>query len=161
MDYRACRALKKKYQAWKRYTGSPSYQRYVDFKRDRNAAIRELRRSKRRFEERLAENIKTDSKTFFRYVRSKVGSREKIGPLKDDQEARVDDDKAMGEILNKFFSSVFTKSDNRSQVSGSCVELSDDGDQELWITEELILKHIGKLKDNKAAGTDELGLILH
>ena len=44
-----------------------------------NAAINELRRSKRRFEERLAENIKTDSKTFFRYVRSKVGSRDRIG----------------------------------------------------------------------------------
>ena len=88
-------------------------------------------------------------------MRSKVGSREKIGPLKDDQEARVDDDKAMGEILNKFFSSVFTRNDYRNQVSGSCVELI--GDQELWITEELILKHIGKLKENKAAGTDELG----
>ena len=43
-------------------------------------------------------------------------------------------------------------------MSGSCVELSDDIDQELWITEKLILQHIGKLKDNKAAGTDELGL---
>ena len=26
MDYKACKALKKKYQAWKRYTDSPSYQ---------------------------------------------------------------------------------------------------------------------------------------
>ena len=103
MDYRACRALKKKYHAWKRYTSSPSYQGYVNFKRDRNEAISELRRSKRRFEERLAENIKTDSKTFFRYVRSKVGSRDRIGPLKDDQGARVDDDKAMGELLKQVF----------------------------------------------------------
>ena len=90
-----------------------------------------MRRSKRKFEERLAENIKSDSKTFFRYVRSKVGSKEKIGPLKDDQGGSVDDDKAMGEILNKFFSSVFTRNDNRIQVSGTCVELSDDGDQKL------------------------------
>ena len=136
---------------------SPSYQGYVNFKRDRNVAIKELRRSKRKFEERLAENIKSDGKTFFRYVRSKVGFKEKIGPLKDDQGVSVDDDKAMGEILNKFFSSVVTRNDNQSQVSGSCVELSDERDQELWITEELIVRHIGKLKDNKAAGTDELG----
>ena len=60
----------------------------------------------------------------------------------------MDDDKAMGELLNKFFSSVFTRNDNRNQVSGSDVELSDDSDQELWITEELIFRHIG---------TDELG----
>ena len=37
------------------------------------------------------------------------------------------------------------------------MELSDDGDQDLWITEELIVNHIGKIKENKAAGTDELG----
>ena len=35
------------------------------------------------------------------------------------------------------------------------MELSVDSDQE--ITEELIMKYIRKLKDNKAAGTDELG----
>ena len=68
----------------------------------------------------------------------------------------MDDDIAMGEIMNKFFSFVFTRNDNRSQVNGSCVELSDERDQELWITEELILRHVGKLKDNKVAGTDEL-----
>ena len=39
--------------------------------------------------------------------------------------------------------------------SGTCVELSDDGDQELWITEELIVSHIGKIKENKATGTDD------
>ena len=33
MDYKASKALKKKYQAWKRYTDSPSYQGYVQFKR--------------------------------------------------------------------------------------------------------------------------------
>ena len=38
----------------------------------------------------------------------------------------MDDDKAMGELLNKFFSSVFTRNDNRTQVSGSDMELSDD-----------------------------------
>ena len=62
----------------------------MNFKRDRNEAIRELKRSNRKFEERLAENIKSDSKTFFRYVRSKVGSKEKTGPLRDDQGASVD-----------------------------------------------------------------------
>ena len=44
----------------------------------------QLRRAKRKFEEKLAEGIKKDSKSFFRYVKSKVGTREKIGPLKDD-----------------------------------------------------------------------------
>ena len=49
-----------------------------------NKVTTELRRAKRKFEEKLAEGIKKDSKSFFRYVKSKVGTREKNGPLKDD-----------------------------------------------------------------------------
>ena len=37
----------------------------------------------------------------------------------------------------------------------NCFKVGSDAG--LWITEELILQHIGKLKDNKAEGTDELG----
>ena len=58
MDYRACRAVKKKYKAWKRFTDTPEYQSYVEYKRVRNKATAELRRSKRAFEEKLAEDIK-------------------------------------------------------------------------------------------------------
>ena len=47
MDYRACKAVKKKYKAWKRFTDTPEYQSYADFKRVRNKATAELRRSKR------------------------------------------------------------------------------------------------------------------
>ena len=163
MDYKAGKALKKKYQEWKRYTNSPSYQGYVQFKRDRNVAVSELRRSKRKFEEKLAANIRKDSKTFFGYVRSKIGVRDKIGPLKDEQGRSVDDDRTMGEMLNKFFSSVFTRSDNNDRVDMS-PGFSDDhmnsSENKLWITEELILEHIGKIKENKAAGTDDLGSTL-
>ena len=152
MDYKACKALKKKYQAWKRYTNSPSYQGYVQFKRDRNVAISELRRSKRKFEEKLPADIRKDSKTFFGYVRSNIGVRDRMGPLKDEQGKSIDDDRTMGEMLNKFFSSVFTRSDNSDRVDTN-PGVSDDhvntGENELWISEELILEHIGKIKENK------------
>ena len=36
-------------------------------------------------------------------------------------------------------------------MSGSCVELRDDSDQELWITEELI-SHMGSSKTTKLQG---------
>ena len=34
------------------------------------------------------------------------------------------------------------------------------GENELWITEELILEHIRKIKENEAARTDDLGSTL-
>ena len=68
-----------------------------------------LRRAKRKFEEKLAEGIKKDSKSFHRYVKNKVGSKEKIGPLKDDNGDVLTDVESMGELLNRFFASVFSK----------------------------------------------------
>ena len=42
-----------------------------------------FRKSKRNFEHKLAQNIKSDSKSFYAYVRSKQNVRDKVGPLKD------------------------------------------------------------------------------
>ena len=77
--------------------------------RARNKATTELRRAKRKFEEELAEGIKKDSKSFFRYVKSKVGTKEKIGPIKDDNGNVLTDVESMGKLLNKFFASVFSR----------------------------------------------------
>ena len=43
----------------------------------------EVRKSKRNFEHKLAQNIKSDSKSFYAYVRSKQNVRDKVGPLED------------------------------------------------------------------------------
>ena len=63
MDYRACKAVKKKYTRRGNGGNTPEYQSYVDFKRVRNKATAELRRSRRAFE-KLAEGIKKNSKSF-------------------------------------------------------------------------------------------------
>ena len=43
----------------------------------------QVRKSKRNFEHKLAQNIKSDSKSFYAYVRSKQNVRDKVGPLED------------------------------------------------------------------------------
>ena len=62
MDYGACKAVKKKYKAWKRFTDTPGYQSYVEFKRARNKATTELRRAKRKFEEKQRASRRTASR---------------------------------------------------------------------------------------------------
>jgi len=47
--------------------------------------------------------------SFYRYVRSKSRTTDIIGPLKDDRGNTVTDHGQMADILNNFFSSVFTK----------------------------------------------------
>ena len=51
---------------------------------------------------------KTDPKSLYAYVRSKSKTKIKIGPLVDSSNMQAEDQEQMCEILNQYFSSVFT-----------------------------------------------------
>ena len=68
MTYKAQKAVKAKYHSWKTYTRSKQHYDFEDFKRKRNQATREVRRARMTFEKKLARNLKTDVKTFWRYA---------------------------------------------------------------------------------------------
>ena len=53
---------------------------YTKYKEALNAATTEIRQSKRSYEQKLACNIKNDSKSFYAYV-SKQNVQDKVGPL--------------------------------------------------------------------------------
>ena len=74
------------------------------YKEALNAATNEVRKSKRNFE--LAQNIKSDSKSFDAYVRSKQNVRDKVGPLEDNAGDIITGGFLMAEELNMHFSSV-------------------------------------------------------
>ena len=65
----------------------------------------------RNYEERLAENIKSDSKTFSSNVNSKRRTKVKVGLVKDTAGNEISKDKETAEVLNNYFSSVFTEED--------------------------------------------------
>ena len=65
-----------------------------------NAATTEVRKSKRNFEYKLAQNIKSDSKSFYAYVRSKQNVRDKVGPLEDNFGNIITQGFLMAEELN-------------------------------------------------------------
>ena len=53
-------------------------QDYVVYKEALNAATNEVSKSNRNFELKLAHNIKSDSKSFYAYVRSQQNNRVKL-----------------------------------------------------------------------------------
>ena len=57
----------------------------------------------------MANNIKEDRKSFFAYVKSKSKSNVNVSSLADSQGELTSNSKAKAEMLNDFFSSVFTK----------------------------------------------------
>ena len=104
----------------------------------------------------MAGNIKNDSKSFYAYVRSKKKVRDKVGPLENNSGNIISDGFQMAEVLNEYFSSVFTTEDISSlpvpftKFEGNTSEHLG----QLFVTPEMIAKKIKKMKDNKSSGVD-------
>ena len=107
---RKCRRVKK--EAWLKYINSNKEDRlYQIYKTKLRNSVKENRKAKHTFEEKLADNIKQDSKSFYAYVNSKKRSNNKIGPLKNPQGKTIENNKETADTLNSYFSSVFTNED--------------------------------------------------
>ena len=103
-------------------------------------------------------DILNDSKSFYSYVRFKTRVKVGIGPLLDELGNPHGDDNKMSEILNNYFSTVFTNEDLatmpdieyriNSYLPNKDVEILEDIDTiRIKVTTAL-----GKLKENKSAG---------
>ena len=103
-----------KQNMWRVYKHTGTDKDYDAYKEALNAATNEVRKSKRNFEHKLAQNIKSDSKCFYAYVRSKQNVRDKVGPLEDNAGNIITQGFLMAEELNMHFSSVFTREDTSS-----------------------------------------------
>ena len=100
----AFRKIRDKQNMWRVYKHTGKDQDYVVYKEALNAATNEVRKSKRNFELKLAKNIKSDSKSFYAYVRSKQHVRDKVGPLEDNAGDIITGFFLMAEELNMHFS---------------------------------------------------------
>ena len=116
----------------------------------------EVRKSKRNFEHKLAQNIKSDSKSLYAYVRSKQHVRDKVGPLVDNAGNIITQGFLMAEELNMHFSSVFTREDTSSIPVPETNFKGSEGERlgQLVGTPEVVANKINNMKENKSPGVD-------
>ena len=154
----AFRKIRHKQNMWRVYKHTGKDQDYVVYKEALNVATNEVRKSKRNFELKLAQNIKSDSKSFYAYVRSKQNVRDKVGPLEDNAGDKITEGILMAEELTMHFSSVFTREDTSSLT---VPETKFNGSEEeklgqLSVTPEVVASKINNMKENKSPGVDGL-----
>ena len=77
----AFRQIRYKQDMWRVYKHTGKDKDHDAYKEALNAATDEVRKSKRNFEHKLAHNIKSDSKSFYAYVRSKQNVRDRVESL--------------------------------------------------------------------------------
>ena len=95
--------IRKRNKAWVLFNERPNFEKESKYKRLRNIVIKKVREEKRNFEEKLANEIRDDPKSFYSYVRSRSSTKDRVGPLLNDKGEMIDDNQEMCKILNKFF----------------------------------------------------------
>ena len=152
----AFRKIRYKQNMWRVYKHTGKDTDYDAYKEALNAATNEVRKSKRNFEHKLAQNIKSDSKSFYAYVRSKQNVRDKVGPLKDNAGNIITQGFLMAEELNMHFSSVFTRENTSSLPAPETKFNGSEGEKlgQLVVTPEVVASKINNMKENKSPGVD-------
>ena len=130
------------------YKGTGNVEDYTNYKEAINLATT-IRKSKRTLEKKLAGNKKKCRKSLYAYVRSKQKVRDTVGPLEDISGNTISDAFQMAEVLNEYFSSVFTTEDISSLPVPDAKYEDDQTDRlrQLFVTPEMIAKTIKKMKD--------------
>ena len=141
---------------WRVYKHTGTDKDYDAYKEALNAATNEVRKSKRNFEHKLAQNIKSDSKSFYAYVRSKQKVRDKVGPLEDNAGNIITQGFLMAEELHMHFSSVFTREDTSSIPVPDTKFKGSEGERlgQVVVTPEVVANKINNMKENKSPGVD-------
>jgi hypothetical protein len=101
-------AVNKKKRLWKEAKNGGSMESY---KEEEKRVKRLIRNAKRSLEKRLADGNGGNKRPFYAYIKRKTKSRASVGPLKDENGSTVEETEKMAELLNNFFSSVFTRED--------------------------------------------------
>ena len=95
----------------------------------------------------VSQNIKSDSKSFYAYVRSKQNVRDKVGPLEDNAGNIITHGFLMAEELNMHFSSVFTREDTSSIPVPETKFMGSEGERlgQLVVTPEVVVSKINNM----------------
>ena len=113
-----------------------------------------IRKAKRKFEKNLAKQAKKKPKDFYMYLNSKSSNRTRVGPL-DNGDTVTSDDGEMANLLNDFFSSVFTQEDTTS-IPPPAIVFDKKLLSEFSVSQSQGAKKLKALKIGSAPGPDKL-----
>ena len=153
------RSRRAKKKAWNKYVKNGRDPKlYKIYRAKLKASINENIAAKSSFEEKLANKIKTDSKSFYAYVSSKRRCKVKIGPMRNNSGDLINDRVTQANMFNNYFSSVFTKEDlhNIPIPTNLFNDLECNSLHEIFISEKMVLEKLEKLNINKSQGPDEI-----
>ena len=155
LNKKCMKSIKKKYAAFKRFKESDlshDYHKYIEY---RNNAKKVIRKAVKKHEEKIATESKLNPKSFWKYVNTKLKRSTGISNLEKPNGDLTSSDDEKAEVLNTFFSSVFTNEDlsNVPKVDN----LSNDMFlTDIIITRDAVKTKLKNLNPAKAMGPDKI-----
>lgn len=154
LNNEAMAAVRTKNKAWKKYRQNRTDENFREFARHRNNLRRLTREQKSTFEVKLASEVKTNPKAFWRYAQHCSQARPAIPELKNVAGAVGVNDHEKANLLNSQFASVFTV---EPQDNIPAPEIYNGPEMpEVIVREETIANKLAKLNPTKSAGPDGL-----
>ncbi|XP_064908670.1 uncharacterized protein LOC135578557 [Columba livia] len=147
------RNKKRLYRLWKK--GLATYEEFMEIARSCRKNIRE---TKVQFEVNLANSVRDNKKSFFKYVNNKRRGKENLHSLLDSEGNIVNKDEEKAEVLNTYFASVFTSKTGGPQDNSSLEVVDRDRkpNRPLVFQEEIVGDLLSHLDPHKSMGPDEI-----
>ena len=154
MNKEAIRLKNDKRRFWKRYLSTKTKydkDQYKLYKNHLRAMTRDLRHG---FEHTLALNIKKKPKSFWRYAKSRLKTKQCIPPLvgRDGTKAPTAQEKA--DTLNDFFVSVFTK-ENKTSIPVPQNQRIGESLVTILFMPDMVRQKLKNLNPGKSPGHDK------
>lgn len=147
--------VRDKQAAYRKYMNTKERTDYLKYARVRNQLKWSCRKAARDHERNIAGNAKNNPKAVFSYAKKKMKTKTGIADLTKTGGEIVSSSKEKADVLNEFFSSVFTKEDKSSIPDFKKVSYNEPL-LDLTITPEQVLKKLKELNPNKATGPDNI-----
>lgn len=150
-------SIRLKARAYKVARDSGRVEDWEAFKGQQKITKRLIKTGKIDYERNLANNIKTNSKSFYSYIKRKRVAKVNVGPLEGETGELLVGNMEMAKALNEYFVSVFTIEDTKNiptldkQGAVGMEELNT-----IKITKEVVLGKLMRLKEDKSPGPDGL-----
>ena len=148
MTREATAKFRKKQRAWKQYQKSKDHLDYVRATTEKNEFTMLVRNINKDFEQNLAKNLKHNPKDFWRYCNSKMKSKSRLGDLQDKDGKLTNDDSEKAELLNDYFTSVFTR-ENLENIPNLSSRINNPPPVEVNFTPEIVEKKTEQVENNQ------------
>ena len=147
--------LKKKrnmFKVFKKYKTVTNENLYCKARNEVSKKVKQLKREK---ENKIAKNIKSNPKAFYDYISAKTTKKEGITILKDEKGNTVKSNLEKCNVMNDYFSSVFTREDSNEAPSLTNTYMNNTLTS-CHITEMQMSEALKNLNPNKSPGPDNI-----